>query len=193
MQDTIAIALITSLSTLSAAALSGALALRQGQRQLAHEARRSHAEREADRADRRAELRREAYERFLRQVDAAYRVLDERWRAEQPENDENVAFASRRALDEARIRVKLVGPAEIGDHADRIAKGVLRESQVLGRLLTGEAGPVGEEAAIGRATTGTAAPAIERAATSRREALESRDALNAAFVAACRTALEGTP
>lgn len=192
MQDTVAIALITSLSTLSAAALSGVLALRQGKRQLAHEARRSHAEREADRADRGAELRREAYERFLRQVDAAYRVLDERWRAEQPENDENAAFASRRALDEARIRVKLVGPAEIGDHADRIAKGVLRESQVLRRLLAGEAGP-GEEDGIGRATTDTAAPAIERAATARREALESRDALNAAFVAACRTALEGTP
>ncbi|MGC4856372.1 hypothetical protein ACLQ24_24085 [Micromonospora sp. DT4] len=79
MQDTVAVALITSLSTLAAAALTGLIAARSTRRQLAHQLTIAQQE-SADRsAARREELRRDAYVGFLGACDAAYRRLDRRW------------------------------------------------------------------------------------------------------------------
>ncbi|MEV1109423.1 hypothetical protein AB0I95_12315 [Micromonospora sp. NPDC049751] len=116
MQDTVAVALITSLSTLTAAALTGLIAARSTRRQLAHQLTVAREE-SADRAAlRREELRRDAYVGFLGACDAAYRRLDRRWiepgtDAVTPGYDET--YAAMRAVDEAYNLVLLQGPADV--------------------------------------------------------------------------------
>ncbi|MET8363175.1 hypothetical protein ABZU53_06335 [Micromonospora sp. NPDC005194] len=116
MQDTVAVALITSLSTLAAAALTGLVGAFSTRRQLAHQLTVAGQE-SADRwATRRDELRRDAYVGFLSACDAAYRRLDRRWvepgvdRAT-PGYDET--YAAMRAVDEAYNLVLLEGPADV--------------------------------------------------------------------------------
>ena len=75
MNDTVAVALITSLSTLTAAGLAGWVSARTNDRQLRHQAALAREERAERRALDRRELRRETYERFLARADAAYRLL----------------------------------------------------------------------------------------------------------------------
>ncbi|MGI5523085.1 hypothetical protein ACQEUX_19435 [Micromonospora sp. CA-259024] len=116
MQDTVAVALITALSTLAAAALTGLVGALSTRRQLAHQltvAQQGSAERQATR---RAELRRDAYVGFLSACDQAYRQLDRRWL--EPGGGEPVpgydeAYAAMRAVDEAYNLVLLEGPAEV--------------------------------------------------------------------------------
>ncbi|MEU7843437.1 hypothetical protein AB0B39_21060 [Micromonospora sp. NPDC049114] len=116
MQDTVAVALITSLSTLGAAALTGLIGALSTRRQLAHQltvARQESADRWATRRD---ELRRDAYIGFLGACDAAYRRLDRRWvepgpDAVRPGYDET--YAAMRAVDEAYNLVLVEGPADV--------------------------------------------------------------------------------
>ncbi|MEU5964397.1 hypothetical protein ABZ777_24600 [Micromonospora parva] len=116
MQDTVAVALITSLSTLAAATLTGLVGALSTRRQLAHQltvARQESVERWATRRD---ELRRDAYVGFLSACDQAYRQLDRRWL--EPGGGEPVpgydeAYAAMRAVDEAYNLVLLEGPAEV--------------------------------------------------------------------------------
>ncbi|MEV1074874.1 hypothetical protein [Micromonospora parva] len=106
MQDTVAVALITSLSTLAAATLTGLVGALSTRRQLAHQltvARQESVERWATRRD---ELRRDAYVGFLSACDQAYRQLDRRWL--EPGGGEPVpgydeAYAAMRAVDEAGV------------------------------------------------------------------------------------------
>lgn len=116
VQDTVAVALITSLSTLAAAALTGLVGAFSTRRQLAHQltvARQESADRWATRRD---ELRRDAYVGFLSACDAAYRRLDRRWvepgvDTVTPGYDET--YAAMRAVDEAYNLVLLEGPADV--------------------------------------------------------------------------------
>ncbi|MFI6068580.1 hypothetical protein ACIA47_25390 [Micromonospora sp. NPDC051227] len=116
MQDTVAVALITSLSTLAAAALTGLVGALSTRRQLAHQltvARQESAERRATRRD---ELRRDAYVGFLSACDQAYRQLDRRWLdagGGEPVPGYDEAYAAMRAVDEAYNLVLLEGPAEV--------------------------------------------------------------------------------
>ncbi|WP_433311449.1 hypothetical protein ACQP0U_24940 [Micromonospora sp. CA-269861] len=116
MQDTVAVALITSLSTLAAAALTGLVGALSTRRQLAHQLTVARQESVERRATRRDELRRDAYVGFLSACDQAYRQLDRRWLdagggGPVPGYDE--AYATMRAVDEAYNLVLLEGPAEI--------------------------------------------------------------------------------
>ncbi|WP_030488779.1 hypothetical protein [Micromonospora chokoriensis] len=116
MQDTVAVALITSLSTLVAAALTGLVGALSTRRQLAHQLTLVRHESVERRATRREELRRDAYVGFLSACDQAYRQLDRRWletggSGPVPGYDE--AYAAMRAVDEAYNLVLLEGPAEV--------------------------------------------------------------------------------
>ncbi|MET7709317.1 hypothetical protein [Micromonospora sp. NPDC005413] len=116
MQDTVAVALITALSTLAAAALTGFVGAFSTRRQLAHQLTAARQENTERRATRRDELRREAYVGFLSACDQAYRRLDRRW--VEPGGDEHTpgydeTYAAMRAVDEAYNLVLLEGPADV--------------------------------------------------------------------------------
>ncbi|MBQ1039902.1 hypothetical protein [Micromonospora sp. C81] len=116
MQDTVAVALITSLSTLAAAALTGLVGALSTRRQLAHQLAVARQESVERRATRRDELRRDAYVGFLSACDQAYRQLDRRWLeagGSEPVSSHDEAYAAMRAVDEAYNLVLLEGPAEV--------------------------------------------------------------------------------
>ncbi|MEO3769532.1 hypothetical protein [Micromonospora sp. B9E7] len=124
MQDTVAVALITSLSTLAAAALTGLVGALSTRRQLAHQLTVARQESVERRATRRDDLRRDAYVGFLSACDQAYRQLDRRWLeagGSEPVPGYDEAYAAMRALDEAYNLVLLEGPAEV----DSVARSVL--------------------------------------------------------------------
>ncbi|MFF5178201.1 hypothetical protein ACFY2Q_09270 [Micromonospora sp. NPDC000316] len=130
MQDTVAVALITALSTLAAAALTGLVGAFSTRRQLAHQlslARQESAERRATRRD---ELRREAYVGFLSACDRAYRRLDRRW--VEPAGDGSTpgydeTYAAMRAVDEAYNLVLLEGPADVAAAARSVQSSLTTE------------------------------------------------------------------
>ncbi|MCQ4041497.1 hypothetical protein ACFOSC_12775 [Streptantibioticus rubrisoli] len=181
MNDTVAVALITSLSTLSAAGLAGSVAAWTTRRQLSHQARLAREERAEQRATAFRQLRREAYERFLSQADAAYRVLDEGWFArpfaESPRWE--AGFAARRALDEAYVRVRLVGPEDVAEQGARVVRGIGEEFRSHARIVA--------------AHPQAADCAAELDPSARPQALRVRFTTSGDFVAAARHALEGEP
>ncbi|GAB3942324.1 hypothetical protein [Micromonospora vulcania] len=116
MQDTVAVALITSLSTLAAAALTGLVGALSTRRQLAHQLAVAGQEATERRSTRRDELRREAYVGFLGACDQAYRSLDRRWveaGGDEPPSGYDETYAAMRAVDEAYNLVLLQGPAQV--------------------------------------------------------------------------------
>ncbi|MDG4783019.1 hypothetical protein O7614_25470 [Micromonospora sp. WMMD961] len=124
MQDTVAVALITSLSTLAAAGLTGLVGALSTRRQLAHQLTVARQESVERRATRRDELRRDAYVGFLSACDQAYRQLDRRWLeagGSEPVPGYDEAYAAMRAVDEAYNLVLLEGPAAV----DSVARSVL--------------------------------------------------------------------
>ncbi|MFH8569199.1 hypothetical protein [Streptomyces sp. NPDC017993] len=177
MNDTVAIALITSLSTLSAAALAGAVSARVTSRQLRHQAALAREERGEKRAIDHREMRRESYERFLSQTDAAYRVLDEGWFAlpftEIPRWE--AGFAARRALDEAYIRVRLVGPEEVAERGAEVVRSIGDEFRRHTRVVSSH--------------PDTMSSAAELDPSARTKALRARFASSAEFVNVARQAL----
>ncbi len=178
VNDTVAVALITSLSTLSAAGLAGSVSAWTTSRQLRHQASLACEERAEQRATAFREMRREAYERFLHQADAAYRVLDDGWFArpftESPRWE--AGFAARRALDEAYIRVRLVGPEDVAEQGARVVRGIGDEFRLHARI-------------VGCHPEATDA-AAELEPSARPQALSVRFATSGDFVAAARRALE---
>jgi predicted deacetylase len=179
VNDTVAVALITSLSTLSAAGLAGSVSAWTTRRQLGHQAQLAREERLEQRAAEFREMRRAAYERFLSQADAAYRVLDDGWLArpftESPRWE--AGFAARRALDEAYIRVRLVGPEDVAERAAQVVRGIGEEFRSHARIVAAHP-QVSESAA-------------ELGSLARARALRVRITVSADFVAAARHALEG--
>ncbi|WP_432058907.1 hypothetical protein [Streptomyces sp. bgisy022] len=177
MNDTVAVALVTSLSTLTAAALAGSVSAWTTSRQLRHQALLAGEERAEQRENTYRELRRESYERFLSQADAAYRVLDSGWRArpftESPHGE--AGFAARRALDETFIRVRLVGPENVAEVGAAVVRGIGDESRLLARVVGSHPD-----------TTDCAADLDPSA---RAHALQVRYATSGEFVAAAREAL----
>lgn len=178
MNPTVAVALITAASTLTAAALTGVLATWVNARQLRHQYRLAREQRAEDRADRLRQLRREAYQHLLSKADAAYRLLDEGWLAapstERP--DWADGFAARRTLDEAVIRVQLEGPPEVAQQAAALVRSVGREFQLY------------------RSVRDAAATSTQSAAeldSGRAEAIRERSRANSAFIETARHALDG--
>jgi hypothetical protein len=152
MNDTVAVALITSLSTLAAAGSSGAITAWLASRQLRHQRALAGEERATQRASVHEELRRDAYERFLARADAAYRTLDEAWLAAPPTTgpDRDAGFAARRALDEAHVRVLLVGPDEVASRGADVLRGVGDEFRMHRRVVDAHPGAAGSAADLDR-------------------------------------------
>lgn len=181
VNDTVAVALVTSLSTLTAAGLAASASAWATGRQLRHQALLAREER----ADRRAadyrELRRAAFERFLTRADEAYRVLDEGWFAipfaESPRWE--AGFAARRALDEACIRVRLLGPEHAAEQAAAVVRGIGDEFRLHARVVAAHPGATDSAAALDQ-------PA-------RAAALRERFAGSGDFVTAARRVLTGEP
>jgi hypothetical protein len=177
VNDTVAVALVTSLSTLTAAGLAGSFSAWTTSRQLRHQALLAGEERAEQRANAYREMRRESYERFLSRTDAAYRLLDSGWTAgpfrEPPHWD--AGFAARRALDEAYVRVRLVGPENVAELGAGVVRGVGDEFRLHARVVSSR--PDASEC-----------PA-ELDPPARAQALQVRFATNGEFVAAARSAL----
>lgn len=180
MTDTVAIALITALSTLTAAGLTGVTSAWLTSRQLRHQRALAREERAAHWAARQRDLRREVYEQLLARADAAYRVLDEGWTtAGLPEASRDAGFAARRALDEVQVRVMLEGPEDVAEQAAGLVRGVGAEFKLLRGVLD--------------AHPGAAVSAAELDRAARTGALTARTRSGEAFVAAARRALGSEP
>ncbi|ROQ66019.1 hypothetical protein EDD93_0419 [Streptomyces sp. 840.1] len=179
VNDTVAVALITSLSTLSAAGLAGAASAWVTGRQLRHQSVLAREERAERRATDHREMRREAYEKLLSEADAAYRVLDEGWFAlPLPESRRwEAGFAARRALDEAYIRVRLVGPDEVAERGAEVLRSIGREFRLCARIVNDS--PDATDSAA------------ELEPSARSGALRARSAGSTGFVAVARRALDG--
>jgi hypothetical protein len=177
VNDTVAVALVTSFSTLTAAALAGSVAAWTTSRQLRHQALLAAQERAEQRENAYREMRRESYERFLSQADAAYRVLDSGWMArpftESPQWE--AGFAARRALDETFIRVRLVGPENVAEAGAAVVRAIGEEFQLHARVVGSHPD-----------TTDCAA---ELDPSARAHVLQVRYATSGEFVAAARGAL----
>ncbi|MCG5471505.1 hypothetical protein LADH09A_005499 [Micromonospora sp. LAH09] len=144
MQDTVAVALITSLSTLAAAALTGLVGALSTRRQLAHQLTVAGQESVERRATRRDELRRDAYVGFLSACDQAYRQLDRRWLdagGSEPVPGYDEAYAAMRGVDEAYNLVLLEGPAEVVSAARSVLTSIGAEHADQRRLGEEPGGP----------------------------------------------------
>ncbi|MCM2577574.1 hypothetical protein [Streptomyces meridianus] len=150
MKDTVAVALITSLSTLTAAGLAGSVSAWVTGRQLRHQGLLAREERAEQRAITSREMRRDSYERFLSEADAVYRVLDEGWLARPfPESDPwEAGFAARRALDEAYVRVRLVGPDNVAERGADVVRSVGEEFRLHARIVRSHPGTTDSAAAL---------------------------------------------
>ncbi|WP_216216788.1 hypothetical protein [Amycolatopsis aidingensis] len=181
MDTTVAVALITSLSTLTAAALTGTISAWSNARQLRHQRLLAREQRAEERNGHRRELRRAAYQQFLAEADAAYRVLDEGWLAA-PFTEPapwKAGFAARRALDEAYIRVQLEGPDEVAAEGAKVVRGIGEEFTTHRRVLD--------------ANPGTPDSAVALDAQARAGALRVRFQTSKDFIAAARHALGEEP
>lgn len=184
VNNTVAVALITALSTLTAAGLTGAVTVLLSRGQLRHQAALAREERAEQRSTHHRDVRREVYERFLQRTDEAYRVLDEGWLVEpRPEPGRwEAGFAARRALDEAFVRVRMEGPEAVVARGREVVEGVGAEFRRYRRVLGADADADG-----GAASAAAADPAA------RSEALATRFRTSAEFVTAAREALSGRP
>lgn len=177
VNDTVAVALITSLSTLSAAVLAGSVSAWATSRQLRHQGVLAREERAEQRANAHREMRRESYERFLSEADAVYRVLDDGWFARPfTESDRwEAGFAARRALDEAYVRLRLVSPDSVADRGSEVVRSIGDEFRLHARIVGSHPD-----------TTDSAA-ALDPSA--RAQVLRARFATSEEFVTAARRAL----
>lgn len=177
VNPTVAVALVTSLSTLAAAGLTGTISALLTRRQLEHQRVLAREQRTEERADHRRELRREVYQHFVSQVDEAYRVLDAGWFAAPFTEGSHweAGFTARRALDEANVRVQLEGPEAVAAQAAEVVSSVGREFREHRRVLDAHPGATGS--------------AAELAAATRSEVLKARFRTTAGFIASARQEL----
>jgi hypothetical protein len=181
VNDTVAVALVTSLSTLTAGGLASWVSAWTTSRQLRHQALLAREERAEQRANTYREMRRESYERFLSQADAAYRLLDSGWMARpfrEPPHWE-AGFAARRALDEAFIRVRLVGPENVAELGAAVVRGIGDEFRLHARIV--------------RSHPDVTDCAAELDPSARARALQARFATNGEFVGEAQRALGAGP
>ncbi|WFE43316.1 hypothetical protein [Verrucosispora sp. WMMD1129] len=176
MRETVAIALITSLSTLTAAGLTGLVTAFTGRRQVTGQLTAAREERDAQRTVRRDQARRDTYVGFLAACDRAYRALDTGWVGPDTAPGEDAPYRALRALDEAYNLVLLAGPDPVADAAGRTVRSVNEEYAQQRRLL--------------REQATEATPPGERHRAEHLAALRCRTERRDAFVAVARGALE---
>ncbi|WP_341715999.1 hypothetical protein QQG74_18400 [Micromonospora sp. FIMYZ51] len=127
MRDTVAIALITSLSTLTAAGLTGLVTALTVRRQVAGQLAAAREERAEQRTLRRQQARRETYVGFLAACDRAYRALDTGWVGVETAPGEESPYPTLRTLDEAYNLVLLAGPDPVAEAAGRTVRSINEE------------------------------------------------------------------
>ncbi|WBC13606.1 hypothetical protein O7600_21045 [Micromonospora sp. WMMA1998] len=179
MQDTVAVALITSMSTLAAAGMTGVIGAWAARRQVTSHLTGAREERAEQRATERAQRRRDAYVGFLGACDQAYRSLDRNWRQESGAGH-GETYQALRGLDEAYNIVLLEGPEEVAREAELVTASINGESRELWRLI-GEA-----------AAESDGVPPADVHGPQRRTAIEERARRRDSFVDAARAALEQT-
>ncbi|WP_428964296.1 hypothetical protein [Micromonospora fluostatini] len=178
MGETVAIALITALATLTAAGLTGLVTALTVRRQVAGQLTAAREERAEQRAQRRDQDRRDAYLGFLAACDQAYRELDRDWVGPDGSRGTGVdsPYAALRGLDEAYNRVLLAGPEPAADAAGAVVRSV-NEEYAGQRRLTPAAGTGGE-------------PLAGRCRPEHRAAIGARARQRDEFVAAARRVLD---
>ncbi|MFE3942352.1 hypothetical protein ACFXPV_10825 [Streptomyces sp. NPDC059118] len=131
MQDTVAVALITALSTLFAAGLTGAFTLRLQRRQAAVERLRA-----------REEARRAAYAGLLSASTETWFAIDAMWRLVPPQNADDPmgeevseGLSALKRLDQALHVASLHGPPSIDTEAAELYFRANEESEVILRVL----------------------------------------------------------
>jgi hypothetical protein len=179
VQDTVAVALITSMSTLAAAGMTGVIGAWAARRQVTSHLTGAREERAEQRATERAQRRRDAYVGFLGACDQAYRSLDRNWRQESGAGH-GETYQALRGLDEAYNIVLLEGPEEVAREAELVTASINGESREQRRL-------VGEAAA-----ESDGVPPADVHGPWRRTAIEERARRRDSFVDAARAALEQT-
>jgi hypothetical protein len=179
VNDTVAVALITSLSTLTGAGLASTASAWVTGRQLRHQRELAHEERAERRTVAHRETSRDAYEEFLSRTDAAYRVLDERWFAARFDElpGRQAGFAVRRALDEAFVRVQLAGPGDVAETGAEVVRSVGAEFRLHARIVN--------------SSPSATRCAAELDPTARADALRARSTSTTGFVTSARQALGG--
>ncbi|MDG4797342.1 hypothetical protein [Micromonospora sp. WMMD1082] len=175
MRETVAIALITALSTLTAAGLTGLITALTVRRQVAGQLAAAREERAEQRTLRRGQARRDTYVGFLAACDRAYRALDTGWVGAETAPGGEAPYPALRALDEAYNLVLLAGPDPVAEAAGRTVRSI-NEEYAQQRLLHQEATSSG--------------PLAVRHRTEHLAALRHRTARRDAFVAAARGTLE---
>ncbi|RJQ76661.1 hypothetical protein D5S17_17510 [Pseudonocardiaceae bacterium YIM PH 21723] len=159
MNVTVSVALISAGAALFGSALTALSSAWLTSRQLRHQRGLAQDQRLHDRSSQQRQHRREAYEQFLAQVDAAYRLLDQAWQSAPFTDHPNweAGFVARRVMDETYVRVQLEGPAEVAASAAAVVKSVGKEFRLVertavehesGDLSPAELDSVGRSAAV---------------------------------------------
>ncbi|MGK5741424.1 hypothetical protein [Micromonospora sp. URMC 103] len=183
MQDTVAVALVTSMSTLAAASITGLIGLWASRRQVASHLAAAREERAEQRATWTAQLRRDSYVGFLSACDQAYRRLDWNW---QQENHDAIlkarseTYQALRGLDEAYNIVLLEGPGGVAREAELVTRSIDDEYREQLRLIT-EAASESDDIPLNALYRGE-----------RRTAIEERTKRRDSFVEAAKAALNPT-
>ncbi|MFI6262854.1 hypothetical protein [Micromonospora sp. NPDC051006] len=138
MQDTVAVALVASLSTLAAAAITGLIGVWASRLQMANSLAVARAERAEQRTARRDQLRRDSYVGFLSACDQAYRRLDGNWLQQDHDairSTSNETYLALRTLDEAYNLVLLEGPDDLAREAELVMRSINEEWRLQLRLI----------------------------------------------------------
>ncbi len=183
VQDTVAVALVTSVSTLAAASISGLIGVWASRRQVAGQLAAAREERSEQRATSTAQLRRDSYVGFLSACDRAYRRLDWNWQHEHHDELLKVrseTYQALRGLDEAYNIVLLEGPEGVARAAEAVTRSINEEHRQQLRLITGAA------------SDADGIPSGARYGGERRTAIEERTKRRDSFVEAARAALNQT-
>lgn len=178
MRETVAIALITSLSTLTAAGLTGLVTALTVRRQVDGQLAAAREERAEQRTLRRNQARRDTYVSFLAACDRAYRALDTEWVGAGTAPGEDTPYPALRALDEAYNLVLLAGPDLAAQAAGRTVRSINEEYAQQRRLRREDPDHVG--------------PLAVRHRSEHLAALRIRTEQRDTFVTGARTALEAS-
>ncbi|MGC4893824.1 hypothetical protein [Micromonospora sp. DT31] len=183
MKDTVAVALVTSLSTLAAASITGLIGVGASRLQVASQLATAREERAEQRATLTAQLRRDAYVGFLSACDRAYRRLDGHWQQGNHEAIRKIrseTYQALRSLDEAYNIVLLEGPGEVARAAQSVTASVNEEHRTQLRLIAGVA------------SDSDGIPLESRYGGERRAAIDERTKRRDLFVEAAKAALNPT-
>ncbi|MFI6489883.1 hypothetical protein [Streptomyces sp. NPDC050564] len=146
MNDVVAVALITALSTVTAGGLAGAFTYRAALAQATSQREQAREGRLDERLARHREVRRDVYVRFLDQLSEAHRFMDQLWMEPLPSPAEPAVRQLTEHADQLWKTMHIIdleGPPEVAEAARLIAGSTWAEWDALKEYLEGSQG--GEE------------------------------------------------